>query len=162
MFLFMSLGILINQLTIQKAYIDYVTNNYENNQYCFNWIVLLKETNEQIGAIDAVKVSLADDYVEMGYCFESKNWNKGYATESLKAFIHYMFTKTKVGLIIACHISTNTASGIVMQKAGMKYNATLKNYLIDKNTNIRTDKVCYSISKEDYLLNYNDIGEKNG
>lgn len=46
-----------------------------------------------------------------------------------------------------------------MQKAGMKYDATLKNYLIDKNTNIRADKVCYSISKEDYLLNYNYIGE---
>lgn len=70
-----------------------------------------------------------------------------------------MFTKAKVGLIIAYHISTNSASGRVMQKAGMKYDATLKNYLIDKNTNIRADKVCYSISKEDYLLNYNYIGE---
>ena len=64
-----------------------------------------------------------------------------------------MFEEAQVGLIIACHMSNNQASGRVMEKAGMKYDATLKGYFIDKNNGKRVDKVCYSLSREEYLNN---------
>ena len=131
-----------------KKYIEYKVNRYDRDMYCFDWIVVLKETNEPIGEIEAVKVSEAHDLVEMGDCYGSRFWNKGYATEALKAFIKYMFNEVEAGMIIACHISTNPASGRVMQKAGMKYDATLKKYFVDKNSGKRADKVCYSISRE--------------
>ena len=48
---------------------------------------------EPIGEIEAVKVSEAHDLVEMGDCYGSRFWNKGYATEALKAFMKYMFNE---------------------------------------------------------------------
>ena len=35
-----------------------------------------------------------------------------------------------------------------MQKAGMHFDAVLKGYLVDKNTNKREDKICYSIERD--------------
>lgn len=129
-----------------KKYVEYKVNNYIH-PYCFHWIVVLKTTNEPIGSIDAVNVSKTHNLVEVGYCYGNKFWNKGYGTEALKAFIDYMFTQVKVDKIIACYMSVNPSSGRVMEKAGMHYDATLKNYFIDKNTGKRCDKVCYSIDR---------------
>lgn len=138
-------------LEVTKQYCEYKENRYEGHDFCFDWIVILKETNEPIGEIEAVNVSRASRLVEMGYCFGSKFWNKGYATEALSAFIDYMFNEVNVDKVIACHISTNPASGRVMQKCGMQHDGTLKGYLVDKNTNLREDKVCYSIDKKETL-----------
>ena len=82
--------------------------------------------------------------LELGYCYGSKYWNKGYATEALQIVIKYLRETAKVEKITACHFSLNHASGKVMKKAGMIYDATLKEYRIDKNTNKRVDLVYYS------------------
>lgn len=111
-------------------------------------MVELKSTHEPIVDIEAVNVSKKDNLVEMGDCYGSSYWNKGYATEALKAFIDYMFSEVEVDKVIACHISTNPASGRVMEKAGMHLDASLKGYFIDKNTGKRAHKVCYSIDRE--------------
>lgn len=80
-------------------------------------------------------------------CYGSKYWGKGYATEALIAFIDYMFHEAMVDKVIACHKINNPASGRVMQKAGLHYDATLKGYRVDKGTDNRVDLVCYSIDK---------------
>lgn len=129
-----------------EGYIKYKLERYKKG-YCYDWVVVLKENNEPIGEIDAVNVSIEHNLVEMGDCYGSKYWNKGYATEALKAFIDYMFNEVEVDKIIACHSSLNPASGRVMQKAGMHFDGCLKNYFIDKNTKLRVDKICYSIDR---------------
>lgn len=133
-------------LEVSKQYAMYKEDKYKN-EYCFDWIVVLKEINEPIGEIEAVKVLKKDGLVEIGYCYGSKYWNNGYATEAAKAFIDYMFNKVKVDKIVACHISTNPASGRVMVKAGMHYDSTLTGYRIDKNTGEREDLLYYSIDR---------------
>ena len=129
-----------------KEYVKFKLDLY-NKDYRFDWIVLLKETNEPIGEIDAVKQSVNYNLVELGYCYGSKFWNQGYATEALKAVISYLSDIAYVEKITACHISTNPASGRVMEKAGMTYDATLKEYVVDKNTKKRADLVYYSYKK---------------
>lgn len=124
-------------------YVKYKVDLYERN-YRFDWVVVIKETNEVIGEIDAVKTSVNYSLVELGYCFGSKYWNQGYATEALSAVVKYLKTVANVEKITACHISTNPASGRVMQKAGMTYDATLKEYVVDKNTKQRADLIYYS------------------
>lgn len=126
-----------------KEYIKFKLGLYEKD-YRFDWVVVIKETNEVIGEIDAVKQSLNYNLVELGYCYGSKYWNNGYATEALKAVIRYLKEVALVEKVTACHISTNPASGRVMQKAGMNYDATLKEYVVDKNTKERADLVYYS------------------
>ena len=131
-----------------EEYVSYKVGRYDNTPYCYDWIVTLKSTCEPIGEIEAIKIYLMDNAVEVGYCYGDDFWDKGYGTEALKAFISFMFDKVCVDKIFADHISTNPASGRVMQKAGMKFDAILKGYLIDKNTGKREDKVCYSIDRE--------------
>ncbi len=130
-----------------EEYVDFKVKRYLEKEYVFDWIIVLKETGEPIGEMEAVNVSRADNLVEMGDCFGYHYWNKGYATEALKAFIEYMFEEVGVEKVIACHISPNLASGRVMAKAGMHLDGILKGYFIDKNTGKRVDKVCYSIDK---------------
>ena len=137
-----------NSLEETKKYVEYKVNRYIEHDFCFDWIVVLKETKEPIGEIEAVNVSKLHNLVEMGNCYGSIYWNKGYGTEALKAFINYMFNEVEVDKIIACHESVNPASGRIMQKAGMHYDGTLKNYFIDKNTKKRCDKICYSIDRK--------------
>ena len=136
-------------LSVTQQYVEYKLKRNTGAPYIFDWIIVLKETGEPIGEMESVNVSVQDNMVEMGDCIGSKHWNKGYATEALKAFIDYMFNKAEVDKVCANHISTNPASGRVMQKAGMHLDAVLKGYLVDKPSGKRTDKVCYSIDRAD-------------
>ena len=57
--------------------------------------------------------------IEIGYFINPIYWNKGYATEALKAMIDYLFN---IGFkrIIASYFEENIASSRVMAKSGMK------------------------------------------
>ena len=87
----------------------------------FRWIVELKDTHELIGTIDVMgKKYFKYDVCEIGYCYGDEFWNKGYATESLKRVMEYLFEEVDFKVIYANHMSKNPASGKVMEKAGMK------------------------------------------
>ncbi len=135
-----------------RAYFQYKQSRYQDPAV-FDWIVILKETGEPIGEIEAVRVSEKERSCEMGDCYGSRFWNKGYATEALKAFISYMLGKVGLELVYARHISTNPASGRVMEKAGMHKDAVLPKYLVDKNTGKREDCIYYSIRADETDLN---------
>lgn len=116
-----------------------------NNDYIYYWSVELKETNEVIGSISCVNVDTKNMTCELGYVFSSREWNKGIATETLKNVIKYLKEEGFI-TIYAEHLSLNSASGRVMQKAGMEYEGKLRNRMIDKNTGKYDDLESYSIS----------------
>lgn len=72
--------------------------------------------NKIIGFLNEVSKSI--DEIEIGYFVDSKEWNKGYATEALKTAIQELF---RIGFdsVVAAHFENNLASGRVMQKCGM-------------------------------------------
>ncbi|OAA87557.1 GNAT family N-acetyltransferase [Clostridium coskatii] len=109
--------------------------------------MIRKEDDEPIGEISCVKFSKRHRLCETGYCYGSKYWNLGYATEALKAFIEYMLNKVQVDIVIACHTESNAVSGFVMEKAGMKKDAVLPNYFVNKETGKREAQVFYSIER---------------
>lgn len=124
---------------------------YNDNSY--NWVVELKETKEIIGSISIVKNHKKDLYCEIGYCYGSKYWNKGYATEALKRVIDFFIDECNLHLVEAYHISGNPASGRVMQKAGMHKDAVLRDRRINKYTNELNDIIIYSITKSEWKNN---------
>ncbi len=130
-----------------KSVIQSWINEYEKGSY--NWIVELKDTHEVIGSISAITISKKHSTAELGYCYGSKFWNQGYATEALRAVTEYLLTECDLYLIEARHISGNPASGKVMLKARMHQDAILKNRRINKYTKERNDSIIYSITKED-------------
>lgn len=128
---------------IIKSWID------EYKSGSLNWVVELKDTKEIIGSITVVHLYKKDLNAEIGYCYGSKYWEKGYATEALKRVINFLLNDCEMHLVEARHISGNPASGRVMQKAGMIKEATLKDRKINKYTKELNDIIVYSITKSD-------------
>ena len=114
----------------------------------YNWIVELKDTHEVIGSICEEGKSLKNKTISLGYCYGSKYWNNGYASEVLRRVIEYLLNEQDFYLVEANHKAINPASGRVMQKAGMKYDGTLRSRKIYKD-GTRVDMIYYSITKDE-------------
>ena len=61
--------------------------------------------------------------VEIGYCFNPKYGNKGYATEALKAVIEYLFINKNIHRIQANMDARNLVSAKLCEKIGMRREA---------------------------------------
>ncbi|WP_264371088.1 GNAT family N-acetyltransferase [Tetragenococcus koreensis] len=86
---------------------------------------------------------------EIGYCIGQNWWNNGYASETLSKVIAFLFEKNGFERIEAFYDADNPASGKVMQKAGMVYEGTLRQRLVNNRGIV--DEVCYATLKKDYL-----------
>lgn len=132
-------------------------NEYQNLD-TFRWIVQLKDTKELIGTIDvASKKYLKYGTCEIGYWYGEDFWGKGYATESLKGVIKYLFEEAEMDVIYAEFMEENPASRKVMEKSGMKFEGITRGRIIDK-TGVRNDLGSCSILKEEY---FSKLNEKN-
>lgn len=120
-------------------------NQYDSNSY--NWVVELKHTHELIGNISVISISRKHQNCEIGYCYGSKHWNQGYATEALKTVIDYLLYDCEMHVVEAKHHSINPASGRVMEKAGMIKEAVLKERRYHPEMDSYCDLVCYYITK---------------
>ena len=60
----------------------------------------------------------------MGYWVGEQYWGKGYCTEAGVALVNHAFSALSLKRVYALHLSSNPASGKVMQKIGMRYYAT--------------------------------------
>jgi len=123
--------------------------NEYNVPNTYRWVVKVKELGELIGTIDVVHKSIREKTAEIGYCYGSKYWGNGYGTEALTKVTHYLLNEIGFELLYAKHMVDNPASGRVMEKSGMKYEATLRSRMIDQCTGERVDLKVYSIMKED-------------
>jgi len=63
----------------------------------------------------------------------------------LNSVKHTGFAKSDI--VIACHTESNGASGRIMEKAGMKFDAILPNYFVNKKTGKREGQVYYSVQR---------------
>ena len=115
----------------------------------FHWVVEIKDTGELIGDIAVIELNKKHSNCEVGYSYGSKYWGKGYATEALRAVIEFLLNECDLHLVEAKHQSLNPASGRVMEKAGMKKDAVLRQRRINKITGQINDLIVYSITKED-------------
>ncbi len=92
----------------------------------FNWGIELKEIRQVIGSIAAVKIDEAVSSAEIGYCLGRQYWGRGYMPEALTAVMRFQFQDVGMNRISAYHDVNNPKSGRVMEKAGMKYEGTLR------------------------------------
>ena len=59
--------------------------------------------------------------LEIGYCFGKDFWNKGFATEAVKAVLNFLYNEVNAEKIVISFASGNPASGRVAEKCGMTY-----------------------------------------
>ena len=117
----------------------------DNERYLF--AIELKETHEVIGMIlQCSTPNAVFNSSEIGYAIGKKHWNKGYATEALKAMINFLFSLS-IHKVVVSHLLGNDASKRVIEK----------NHMIFEG--IRKEEVYYHDKYHDvayyYLINPN-------
>lgn len=63
---------------------------------------------------------------EMGYWLAESYWGQGIMPKAIEAMVNYGFENFDIHRIYACPFSNNPKSKRVLEKAGMQYEATLK------------------------------------
>lgn len=128
------------------GYLEYILPAYEKIS-TYRWAIVLKETNEVIGAIDVIDSVDNKLRCELGWVLGDKYWGKGYMPEAGKVVVDYLFN---VGYkrIQAIHDVDNPKSGRVMEKIGMTYEGILKKYEVNNKDEL-TDCAMWAIIKGD-------------
>jgi ribosomal-protein-alanine N-acetyltransferase len=81
--------------------------------------IVEKSSNDLVGVVSLVNI--VDGNAELGYWIGEPYWNRGYCSEAAKSLVQFAFEKLAVKNIVAEHLSSNPASGRVMQKLGMQH-----------------------------------------
>jgi RimJ/RimL family protein N-acetyltransferase len=121
-------------------------SKYENGDY-FNWVMELKDTGKIIGNISVVKLNKEIESADIGYCMSRAFWGHGFMPEALKSVMDYLFDEVGINRVAASHDVNNPKSGRVMEKAGMKYEGTLR--AAGKNNQGICDEVWHAMIKSD-------------
>ena len=116
--------------------------------YPSSWVVTLRGTGEVIGTIGFVWYSTENRSAELGYSFARQYWNRGYATQSLKAVIDIVFRSLPLNRLEAQHDVRNPASGRVMQKSGLRQEGILRGRVLNKGE--FADVALYAILRSDW------------
>jgi len=120
-------------------------NHYESYNMG-RWAVCGKKQGEFLGWC-GLKYHPEEDYIDIGYRFSEKHWNKGFATEATKGVLSYAFNVLRIQDIYAYVDKRNHGSMKVAEKSGLTF---LKEVLHEGNpTNI------YHIKNE--LVNVKEI-----
>lgn len=97
-------------------------------------------------------VAMTSETVEVGYFIDSDEWNKGYATEALRAYMKQLF---EMGFynVEAAYFEGNDASKRVMEKCCMHLNG--KQEVINYRNQDLVAIYC-SVNKHQFLVVYNN------
>ena len=113
-----------------------------------SWVVVLRETGTVIGTIGFVWYSSENNAAELGYSFSRDHWNRGYATQALKAVTDILFRSLPLNRLEAQHDVRNPASGRVMQKSGFVQEGILRGRILNKGEYV--DTVLYALLRSDW------------
>lgn len=120
-----------------------------NENSCYNWAIVPKDFGEPIGGISVVRIHDNNDTAEIGYCIGKDWWGKGIMTEAFSAIIPYLFD-AGFNRIQAEHAVKNPASGRVMQKCGLTYEGTFRQFFRATSGEL-LDISFYAILKDDFI-----------
>lgn len=128
--------------------LDIYISAYENPNY-YRWAIISKKNSECIGQIAYFLVNEKNHFAELEYCIGKSFQNKGYATEAAKAVISFGFNDINLHKVQISHKSNNPKSKKVIEKCGLKYEATFKDYFYNDGKYI--DRLYYSIFKAEFF-----------
>ena len=132
-------------IEVTKKVLESWVQSYEKDDY-YQWMIVLKETNEPIGSIMSNTMGRAQS-AHIGYCIGKSWWHKGYMSEALKAVMDYLFDEVGYHRIESLHDPNNPHSGGVMRKCGMVYEGTTR--ASDKNNQGICDAAHYGILRRE-------------
>ncbi|SDN67019.1 GNAT family N-acetyltransferase [Bacillus sp. OK048] len=113
--------------------------------------IVSNELNEIIGTI-TIRIDNSNNKGELGYWIGKDYWGNGFATEAVHKIIEFGFTQLNLNKIWASAISRNKASKIVLEKAGLQKEGTLRQNRLLKN--MYEDVDVYGLLQIEYKKSY--------
>jgi ribosomal-protein-alanine N-acetyltransferase len=134
-----------------EAFLRFAVGGYERGDFG-GWGVVLKDSGAFVGTcgVDfgyAPEHALEHARAELGYVLSREHWGKGLMPEAVRAVIRFGFRRMDLNRIQARCMAENTASARVMEKAGMTYEGTLREYELIKGA--YRDMKFYSILRRE-------------
>ena len=129
-----------------RSYLRMVQRAYREDE-CAPWGIQFE--GRIIGTIGFVQVDRRSGIAEVGYSLGEAYWNKGLATEALKAVLRFGMGEGNLERIEAMHDVRNPASGAVMKKSGMHMEGVLRRRVFLKGE--WADVALYAIVRGDVL-----------
>lgn len=122
------------------------------------YAIVLKESDKMIGTIDVHQIDEKTLSAEIGYTLNKNYWNYGYMTEACRSLLKVGFEEIGFNRLSALHDLDNPASGMVLQKSGLKKNAVIPYARQDhKDPQRLITDVYYQLTKEEYMQNKGHI-----
>jgi ribosomal-protein-alanine N-acetyltransferase len=130
-----------------KAYIKAILDQYGRGDVSV-WALEDRERQVCIGTGGFVSWAPRHGRAEIGYALTRRYWGHGLATEAARAFIEFAFQTMHCYRVQARCAPENTASIRVIQKAGMRYEGTLRGYVCTESGH--QDLHMYAITRPDW------------
>ncbi len=130
-----------------KQLLDKYIHSYEKDDY-YRWAIIEKDTDECIGQIAYFLVDSKNHFAEIEYCIGADFQCRGYATEAAKAVIAYGFNKINLNKVQICTKTINAPSKRVIEKCGLTYEGTLRDYFYMNGTYV--GRLYFSMLKSEY------------
>ena len=113
----------------------------------FHWAV--EFNGRVIGHAYSHYVSWHHNHCELGYVIGYDHWGKGLASEALRGILAYLFNQTTMHRVEALYETDNPASGKVMQKCGLRYEGTKRQFFRCRNGSY-ADALTYVILRDEF------------
>lgn len=98
--------------------------SYEDEDF-YMWAI----EEENLGLVGDIFVARMNERLEemtLGYAICEEAWGQGITTEALSRVIDFLFEEVGAHRLVARHAVENKSSGRVMEKAGMRYEGTMR------------------------------------
>ncbi len=119
--------------------------------HIYHWAIVLKEGNVLIGDISVLRANDFQESGEIGYCMGKQWWGKGIMTEALSEVLRYCFEEVGFSRINGSHAAENIGSSRVMEKCGLVYEGTRRQFFRPPTTGKRVDIVDRGILRNEYF-----------
>jgi RimJ/RimL family protein N-acetyltransferase len=131
-----------------ELFIENVSKQINITGTWFQWVIIEKMTQKIIGDMGVHFLDPNGQQVELGITLNKDFQNKGYATESVKRVIDYLFNDLKKHRIITSIDPENTSSVRLVERMGFRKEAHfMKSLLINGKW---VDDVIYAMIEEDW------------
>ncbi len=130
-----------------KTLLDKYIGSYAQDS-AYRWAIILKETGTCIGQIAYFLMDSKNHFAEIEYCIGEAFQRRGYATEATLAVIRYGFEAINLHKVQICHKASNVPSKKVIEKCGLTYEGTLRDYFYMDGQYV--DRLYYSILRDEW------------
>ena len=104
----------------------FIENYDAYSKYGFGRWAVIRKSDEQFLGWCGLKYHPEENYVDLGFRFFQRYWNKGYATESGRRVVAYAFSELQLKVLVARVESTNASSIAVLKKLGFSFQTEIR------------------------------------